>query len=70
MGLIILEASDDYCFVETGDDGEVEHYRPSLICAEKQHMVTVTIWTDLDWIRSLLVSFINVFLDIAGVLNR
>ena len=42
MGLIILQASDEYCFVETGPDGEVEHYRPSLICAERHHMVTVT----------------------------
>ena len=41
MGLIILEASEDYCFVETEEHGEVGHYRPSLVCAEKQHMVTV-----------------------------
>jgi CD109 antigen len=25
MALIVLEASDDYLFVETDDDGEVEH---------------------------------------------
>lgn len=41
MGLIVLQASDDYCFVETGADGEVEHYHPSLVCAERHHMVTV-----------------------------
>uniref|UniRef100_A0A0P5Q059 Macroglobulin complement-related protein n=1 Tax=Daphnia magna TaxID=35525 RepID=A0A0P5Q059_9CRUS len=41
MGLIILEASDDYCFVETEAHGEVGHYRPSLVCAERHHMVTV-----------------------------
>lgn len=43
MGLIILEASDDYCFVETEAHGEVGHYRPSLVCAERHHMVTVNI---------------------------
>lgn len=41
MGLIMLQASDDYCFVETGLDGEVEHYRPNLTCGERHHMVTV-----------------------------
>lgn len=41
MGLIALQASDDYCFVETSEDGEVEHYRPSLVCAERHHMVMV-----------------------------
>ena len=25
IALIVLEASDDYLFVETDDDGEVEH---------------------------------------------
>jgi len=41
MGLITLEASDDYCFVETEAHGEVAHYHPRLVCAEKHHMVTV-----------------------------
>ena len=41
MVLIILEASDDYRFVETGPDGEVEHYNPSLVAGEKHHMVAV-----------------------------
>nr|CAH0103527.1 unnamed protein product [Daphnia galeata] len=40
MALIVLEASDDYLFVETDDDGEVEHYRPNLV-GERQHMVAV-----------------------------
>ena len=52
MGLIILEASEDYCFVETEEHGEVGHYRPSLVCAEKQHMVTVNnlknCWSSFD----------------------
>ena len=39
--LIVLEASDDYFFVETGPDGEVEHFRPSLVKGEKHHTVTV-----------------------------
>ena len=39
--LIILEASDDYRFVETGPDGEVEHYKPRLVEGEKHHVVTV-----------------------------
>ena len=42
MVLVVLEASDDYLFVETGPDGEVEHYRPSLVSGEKQHMVAVS----------------------------
>ena len=41
MALIVLEASDDYLFVETDDDGEVEHYRPNLVGGERQHMVAV-----------------------------
>lgn len=41
MGLIVLEASDDYCFVETEAYGEVGHYRPSLVCAERHHVITV-----------------------------
>lgn len=41
--LIVLEASPDYCFVETGPEGEVEHYRPDLTCAEKHHVVYVRI---------------------------
>jgi|688.fasta_scaffold1465514_2 CD109 antigen len=41
MGLIILEASEDFCFVETEAYGEVGHYRPSLVCAENQQMITV-----------------------------
>ena len=41
MSLIVLEASDDYFFVETSKDGEVEHYRPSLVGGERQHMVIV-----------------------------
>lgn len=41
MALIIVESSDDFCLVETGPDGEVEHYRPKLDCGEHQHMVTV-----------------------------
>ncbi len=41
MALIVLEASDDYLFVETDDDGEVEHYRPTLVGGERQHMVAV-----------------------------
>ena len=42
MSLIVLEASDDYLFVETGKDGEVEHYRPSLVGGERHHMVVVS----------------------------
>jgi hypothetical protein len=41
IALIVLEASDDYLFVETDDDGEVEHYRPNLVGGERQHMVAV-----------------------------
>jgi CD109 antigen len=41
MTLIVLEASDDYLFVETGDDGEVEHYRPKLVGGERHHMIAV-----------------------------
>ncbi len=41
MTLIVLEASDDYFFVEKGDDGEDEHYRPKLVGGERQHMVAV-----------------------------
>lgn len=41
MALIVLEASDDYKFVETGDDGEVEHYNPTLVGGERHHMVAV-----------------------------
>lgn len=40
--LIILEASPDYCFVETGPEGEVEHYQPDLTCTEKHHVVYVS----------------------------
>jgi hypothetical protein len=43
MTLIVLEASDDYLFVETGDDGEVEHYRPKLVGGERHHMIAVRI---------------------------
>lgn len=42
MCLIILEASEEYMFVETGPEGEVEHYRPSLVDGEKHHMVAVS----------------------------
>ena len=41
MALIVLEASDDYKFVETGADGEVEHFRPSLVGGERHHMINV-----------------------------
>lgn len=41
MALIVLEASDDYKFVETEEDGEVEHYRPQLVGGEQHHMVAV-----------------------------
>lgn len=41
MGLIVLEPSDEYCFVETGADGEVEHYKPTLVCGGRHHMVMV-----------------------------
>ena len=40
--LIILEASDEYLFVETGPEGEVEHFKPSLVRGEKHHLVTVS----------------------------
>uniref|UniRef100_A0A0P4XT60 Macroglobulin complement-related protein n=1 Tax=Daphnia magna TaxID=35525 RepID=A0A0P4XT60_9CRUS len=39
--LIVLEASDDYKFVETGPDGEVEHYHPKLDGGERHHMIAV-----------------------------
>ncbi len=41
IALIILEGSDDYMFVETGPEGEVEHFKPSLVKGEKHHMVAV-----------------------------
>lgn len=43
MALIVLEGSDEYCFVETGPNGEVEHYDPKLLCGvERQHMIAVS----------------------------
>lgn len=39
--LIVLEASDEYKFVETGPFGEVEHYRPQLDGGERHHMIAV-----------------------------
>ena len=39
--LIILEASDDYRFVETGADGEVEHFKPSLVAGDRHHLISV-----------------------------
>ena len=39
--LIILEASDDYRFVETGPDGEVEHFKPNLVAGERHHLISV-----------------------------
>uniref|UniRef100_A0A0P5S381 Macroglobulin complement-related protein n=1 Tax=Daphnia magna TaxID=35525 RepID=A0A0P5S381_9CRUS len=41
MALIVLEASDEYKFVQTDEDGEVEHYRPQLVGGERHHMVAV-----------------------------
>lgn len=41
MAIVVLEASEDYLFVETGPDGEIEHLNPNLVPGEKQHMVTV-----------------------------
>lgn len=41
MALVILEGSDDYLFVETGPNGEVAHYAPSLVAGDKQHTVYV-----------------------------
>lgn len=49
MSLIVLEASDDYLFVETGPDGEVEHFRPSLVRGEKHHMVAVSFHSTLNY---------------------
>ncbi len=43
MGVVVLEPSDDYRFVETGPDGEVEHLKPSLVAGEKHHVVSVSI---------------------------
>ncbi|XP_059351436.1 CD109 antigen-like [Daphnia carinata] len=39
--IIVLEASDDYKFVETGPAGEVEHYHPQLDGGERHHMIAV-----------------------------
>ena len=41
MAIVVLEASDEYLFVETGPDGEVEHLKPNLVAGEKQHMIVV-----------------------------
>ena len=60
VALIVLEASDDYLFVETGKDGEVEHYRPSLVAGERQHMIAVlsTLYHNyLDVILLFLIGF-------------
>jgi len=43
VGVVVLEPSDDYRFVETGPDGEVEHLKPSLVAGEKHHVVSVSI---------------------------
>ena len=43
MALIVLEESEDYLFVETNEDGEVEHYRPTLVGGERHHMIAVRI---------------------------
>ena len=43
MAVIVLQASKDYLFVETGPDGEVEHLNPNLVAGEKHHMITVGI---------------------------
>lgn len=53
MGLVVLEDSEEYRFVETGPDGEVEHYAPSLVAGERHHMITVRILLE---IKSLLQS--------------
>ena len=42
MALVVLEASDDYLFVETDPEGEVEHFNPSLVRGEHHHMVVVS----------------------------
>ena len=41
MAIVVLEASDEYLFVETGPDGEGEHLKPNLVAGEKQHMIVV-----------------------------
>lgn len=41
MALLVLEASDDYAFVETGPDGQVEHYDPDVVKGERHHMIEV-----------------------------
>ncbi len=46
MAIVVLEASDEYLFVETGPDGEVEHLKPNLVAGEKQHMIVVKLHFD------------------------
>ena len=71
IALIVLEASDDYLFVETDDDGEVEHYRPTLVGGERQHMIAVqSNYNSLDVIYLLLLYFRGRQLGEAGILWR
>ena len=62
MALVVLEASDDYLFVETGDDGEVEHYRPTLVGGERQHMVAVRITFVTEFAPTTLLSYVSSYL--------
>lgn len=71
MALIVLEASDDYLFVETGDDGEVEHYRPTLVGGEHQHMVAVRtelISNDYPTFKSLIMFLITRYITGEGAI--
>lgn len=43
MAFLMLESSDDYAFVETGPDGEIEHFNPSVVKGERHHMIEVMI---------------------------
>lgn len=43
VGVVVLEPSNHYKFVETGPDGEVEHLNPSLVGGEKHHVISVSI---------------------------
>ena len=43
VALIVLEESNEYLFVETKEDKEIDHHRPKLVGGELHHMIAVRI---------------------------